>query len=245
MLKPVALWRHFGAVSGDTGIFPIFNVQGGALNPLGGQAGLRRMGPTTPENSYQQRPYGAPTVFNFYEPDYKQPGQVTAAGLFSPELQIIHEVTAVSAANDLFNRICSGYGGGNNNCSSGAITPLPTDRAYFPAAQVDLIPAVVQANSNVSVPTLAEDTALIEFYNTRLLGGTMSGTIPPTFSCLSSVPGMKWLLLNALRCTGGINEVLNGGTNGTTGGTQAERKRRKALYVMHLIAISPEYSTQR
>ncbi len=26
---------------------------------------------------------------------------------------------------------------------------------------------------------------------------------------------------------------------------QVERQRRKALYLMHLIAISPEYSTQR
>jgi hypothetical protein len=26
------------------------------------------------------RPLGAPTVFNFYEPDYRQPGEVTEAG---------------------------------------------------------------------------------------------------------------------------------------------------------------------
>jgi hypothetical protein len=50
---------------------------------------------------------------------------------------------------------------------------------------------------------------------------------------------------HALRCGGGINENLNGGTNGTTNGTQEQRKRRKALLMMHLIAISPEYSTQR
>jgi uncharacterized protein (DUF1800 family) len=246
MLKLVAMWRHFGAVSGDTAVFPTTNPQGGAVNPLAGQPALRRMSPNNnPQDTYQQRPLGAPSVFNFYEPDYKQPGQVTAANLFSPELQIIHEVTSVSTANDLYNRICSGYGGGSNDCSSGNINTVPTDRAYFPAAQVDLMPAVAQANSNVAAPTLAEDTALVEFFNTRMFGGTMSGTIPQNFTCLSSVPGMKWLLLNALRCTGGINEALNGGTNGTTGGNQAERERRKALYLLHLIAISPEYSTQR
>jgi hypothetical protein len=250
MLKLVATWRHFGAVSGDTGTFPATNPQGGAANPLAGQPSLRRMGPTQPQDNYQQRPLGAPSVFNFYEPDYKQPGQVTAANLFSPELQIIHEVTSVATSNDMYNRLCSGYGGGGNNCSSGALTGgagtnPPNDRAYFPVAQVDLIPAVAQANSNVAQPTVAEDAALIEFFNTRLFGGTMSGTIPANFNCLSSVPGTKWLLMNALRCTGGINEVLNGGTNGTTGGTLAERERRKALYLLHLIAISPEYSTQR
>lgn len=250
MLKLVSIWRHFGAVSGDTANFPGTNPQGGAANPLAGQPGLRRMGPTQPQDNYQQRPLGAPSVFNFYEPDYRQPGQVTAANLFSPELQIIHEVTSVSTSNDLFNRLCSGYGGGNNDCGSGALTggpgnTPPNDRAYFPVAQVDLIPAVAQANSNVAPPTVAEDTALVEFFNTRMFGGTLTGTIPANFNCLSSVPGSKWLLMNALRCTGGINEALNGGTNGTTGGTLAERERRKALYLLHLLAISPEYSTQR
>ena len=248
MLKLVATWRHFGAVSGDTANFPGTNPQGGAPNPLGGQASLRRMGPTNPQDNYQQRPLGAPSVFNFYEPDYRQPGQVTAANLFSPELQIIHEVTSVATSNDLYSRLCSGYGG--NDCGSGALTggpnnTPPNDRAYFPVAQVDLIPAIAQANVNVAVPTVAEDTALIEFYNARMFGGTLSGTIPANFNCLVSVPGTKWLLMNALRCGGGINEVLNGGTNGTTGGTQAERERRKALYLLHLLAISPEYSTQR
>jgi len=79
-----------------------------------------------------------------------------------------------------------------------------------------------------------------------MMGGTMSGAdITGSFNCLNSEPGMKWRLMNALRCGGGLNENLNGGTNGTTNGTQAERKRRKALLMMHLIAISPEYSTQR
>lgn len=253
MLKQVAMWRHFGAVSGDTANIPANNVQGGAANPLGGQPSQRRWSTNNqPQDTYQQRPLGAPSVFNFYEPDYKQPGAVTDAGLYSPEFQIIHEVTSVSAANDLFSRICSGYGGGSNNCSTGTnlgnpgAAGTPNDRAYFPGAQVDLIPARVQANSNQLPVAAADDIALIEFYNTRLMGGTMSGTIPANPVCPSNTgTGMKGLLANALRCSGGINEALNGGTNGTTGGTQAERQRRKALYLLHLIAISPEYSTQR
>ncbi|MCE3001109.1 MAG: DUF1800 domain-containing protein [Xanthomonadaceae bacterium] len=148
ILKLVALWRHFGAVSGDTAVFPATNPQGGAASPLAGQPSLRRWGPTNPQDNYQQRPLGAPSVFNFYEPDYKQPGQITQAGLFSPEMQIIHEVTSVGAANDLFARICSGYGGNSNNCSSGALsgptaTTPPNDGAYFPVAQVNLMPSVM------------------------------------------------------------------------------------------------------
>lgn len=244
MLKQVALWRHFGAVSPNTATFPATNPQGGAANPLAGQPYIRRWGNPNPQDAYQQRPLGAPSVFNFYEPDYKQPGQVAQANLFSPELQIIHEVTTVTASNELYSRICTGYGG---NCSTGNLTvPSATDgnsRAYYPVAAVDAIPAILPSSSGVGQSTVAQDMALINFFNARMMGGTMSGAdISGTFNCLSSQPGMKWLLMNALRCTGGINEVL---ISGITATNQAERERRKALYLMHLIAVSPEYSTQR
>lgn len=242
MLKLVALWRHFGSQSGDTAMIPATNPRGGQSNPLAGQPSQRRWGPTNPQDIFQQRPLGAPSVFNFYEPDYRQPGAIASLGLYSPELQIVHEVSAVAVANELFTRICSGYG--NNDC--GTTFTQPTDRAYFPTAQIDAIPAVVPANSNQTGPTLAQDMALINFFNTRMMGGAMSGAdIAGSFSCLNSEPGMKWRLMNALRCGGGLNETLSGGTNGTTNGSQEVRKRRKALLLMHLIAISPEYSTQR
>ena len=252
MLKLVALWRHFGAESGDTGTFPNQNPRGGNANPLAGQPSLRRWGPTNPQNEYQQRPLGAPTVFNFFEPDYAQPGPVADRGLFSPELQIIHEVTAVATANDLFSRLCSGYGGGSNNCSSGRLTggpsnTPPNNRAYFPEAMLNQIPARLSDRSSTEQPTVAEDAALIEFMNTRIMGGTMSGTLPASIDCGSGATGtgMKGTLMALLQCPGGINATLNGGSNGTSGGNREERQRRKALYLMHLIAISPEYSTQR
>jgi uncharacterized protein (DUF1800 family) len=247
LLKPVAIWRHFGAISGDTGLIPATNVRDAPpnANPLAGQPSRRRWGPTNPQNEYEMRPLGAPTVFNFYEPDYRQPGEVTEAGLYSPELQIIHEVTSVATSNDLFARLCSGYG--SNNCTAGntGSTP-PTDRAYFPTAQVDLIPSKIAVNQASADPTVAEDIALIEFFNARMMGGAMSGTIPANASCPSNTGnGMKGLLMNLLRCAGGLNQSLNGGSAGTTGGTRVERQRRKALYLMHLIAISPEYGQQR
>lgn len=252
MLKLIALWRHFGAVSGDIANFPNQNPQGSTANPMAGQPALRRWGPTNPQNEYQQRPFGAPSVFNFYEPDYRQPGLVTERNLYSPELQIIHEVTAVAAANDMFSRICSGYGGGGNNCTSGALTggpnnTPPNNRAYFPAAQINAIPARISERSTTAQPSVAEDAALIEFMNTRIMGGTMSGSLPASIDCGigSTGTGMKGSLMALLQCPGGLNANLNGGTNSTTGGTQEQRQRRKALYLMHLIAISPEYSTQR
>ncbi len=46
-----------------------------------------------------QRPLSAPSVFNFYSPDYRPPGPLTDASLVSPELQIINSVTTITGPN--------------------------------------------------------------------------------------------------------------------------------------------------
>ena len=48
-----------------------------------------------------QSPMRAPTVFNFFEPGYSQPGAIAQEGLVAPELQILSEITVVNAANFL------------------------------------------------------------------------------------------------------------------------------------------------
>jgi uncharacterized protein (DUF1800 family) len=228
LVKLVALWRALDARSGDTGLF--------ASGALAGQASRRRWGPTGPQDAYFQRPLGAPSVFNFYEPDYKQPGQISsvgldgqpsATGLFSPEVQIVNEVSSTTTANDLFIRLCSGYGGAGNNCT-GAFT-LPTDRAFLPVSTVDALPT--------------DPVQLIEFFNIRLMGGTMSGTTNPAGACPSGKgSGMKGALLKAWMCApSGTQQSISG----LTGGTALDQQRRRALYLLHLVAISPEFGVQR
>jgi uncharacterized protein (DUF1800 family) len=46
-----------------------------------------------------QTPLHAPTVFNFFEPGYALPGEISQAGLVSPEFQIATETTVIGAAN--------------------------------------------------------------------------------------------------------------------------------------------------
>ncbi len=45
-----------------------------------------------------QRPYGSPSVFNFYRPEFSQTGEIREAGLLSPEFQILSEnhITAIT-----------------------------------------------------------------------------------------------------------------------------------------------------
>jgi hypothetical protein len=46
-----------------------------------------------------QEPYSAPSVFNFYLPDYAPPGAVDEAGLAAPELEITNSITALTLPN--------------------------------------------------------------------------------------------------------------------------------------------------
>jgi hypothetical protein len=54
-----------------------------------------------------QHPLSAPSVFNFFSPDYRPNGPVAAAGLTAPEFQITNTSTVISMANFL-NRIAFG-----------------------------------------------------------------------------------------------------------------------------------------
>lgn len=60
----------------------------------------------------------APSVFNFFTPDYSPPGVVAAQGLTAPEFQIFDEATSVGYMNYMQRGIDSGFG-----TSSNPITP--------------------------------------------------------------------------------------------------------------------------
>jgi uncharacterized protein (DUF1800 family) len=220
LLKMVQLWRSFGAVSGDTRTAGYRRWSRNSCNPW-------------PQCAYLQRPLGAPTVFNFYEPDYQAPGTISDLGLVSPEFQIINESTSVSAANDIYTQICSGRGS-NNDCHFPLTTTPPNDRAYFPDASLDALPG---GNCGTTC-TATDDVNLIEAINVRLLGGTMSGVLgnPAAPADTNANTGLKGLLLRFLQL----------GLTGAMGETVAqETRRREILYVLHLVAISPEFATQR
>ena len=54
-----------------------------------------------PQDSLAQLPLDSPTVFNFFEPNYTQPGPIAAAGLVSPEFQITTDTTVITSINYL------------------------------------------------------------------------------------------------------------------------------------------------
>ncbi len=50
-----------------------------------------------------QRPFGSPSVFNYYRPDYQHPGEIKNSNLNSPEFQILTESMIMSQVSTLSN----------------------------------------------------------------------------------------------------------------------------------------------
>lgn len=226
LLKLVHLWRSFGARSGDT-------------SPAGYRRWARLGAPcgnsTWPQCAYGQRPLGAPSVFNFYEPDFQVPGAIADLGLYSPEFQIINESSAILAANDLYYHLCIGRGSGSRHDCHGALrSPAPTDSAYFPDAALDALPG---GNCGTAC-TPDDDAALIGAIDLRLMAGSMTGTLGDLANPgnVAANTGMR----------GHLFRVLRTGLTGNFGETLAQNaRRREILYLLHLVAISPEYAVQR
>jgi uncharacterized protein (DUF1800 family) len=68
-----------------------------------------------PQDQFAQVPLGAPSVFNFFRPDFAQSGEIRNAGLVSPEFQIHTDTQLVSMPNYLGWRIFWFWQGSNYN----------------------------------------------------------------------------------------------------------------------------------
>lgn len=171
-----AVWRAFGVQPGNNGQFNV-----GSL-----------------ERAWPQRPLGAASVFNFFEPDYQQPGEIADAGLYSPEFQILDESSFINISDELWRRIWNGYSAANATTTNFS---TPASSAYLPPAVLD------------ALPTGHAD--LVEALNQKLLYGRMSSSMQSKLVAL-----------------------LDGAMAGA-------EHRRKALDLIHLIAISPEFVLQQ
>jgi hypothetical protein len=124
LLRSTALFRAFGAGS-NAGRFNIANPQTGLA-----QAALR-----------------APTVFNFYEPDYVLPGAIAAAGLYAPEYQILTDTTALTQPNFYYGYI------------------------YANRSATDMAQQTIGLNLTPWLPQARTPAALIDALNLLLAGG--------------------------------------------------------------------------
>ena len=125
----------------------------------------------------EQTPLYSPSVFNFYQPGFSNPGPIARAGLLSPEFQVFSETTAIRQANFFIGSLTWGFWtsepeelGGNH-----------LDYNY--ASYVALL------NTPGKTPAQAQ-AMLIDYLNNRLLFGAMSpGLRADIVAAYAALPG--------------------------------------------------------
>ena len=153
LLRATALLRAFGGAA-NSGRYAIFNGQG-SENPLG------------------QTALHANTVFNFFEPNFVQPGTLAAAGLFAPEYQILTDTTAISAPNQLWNFI------------------------YANRSTTDPTQNTIGIQLTALLPLARTPQALINQTNVLLAGGSLTpATVTRLVTAITSLPNGTGATLN-------------------------------------------------
>lgn len=147
ILRLTAMWRAF-------------NAQAPAADAYGE---VSMIGNTNFVASFGQGPLESPTVFNFYTPDYQQPGTFSSNNLYSPEFQITNASTTYSAADAFYSFTASAYQG---------MPSPPTDRPL-----IDLSSLTVNAT---------DPAALVATLNATLFYGTMSSSMQSALTTMVS-----------------------------------------------------------
>jgi uncharacterized protein (DUF1800 family) len=127
LLRLTALWRAFHAVA-----------PGGYIRY------------SDPEEDFAEAPGRAPSVFNFFAPDYLPPGALHDAGIFAPEFQITTEAKITTTTNRFYGCTFDGWYGGTHDLDKGWIV------------------------LNTELPLAADPVALVEDLNLLLMSGQMS-----------------------------------------------------------------------
>jgi hypothetical protein len=121
----------------------------------GGRIGTLRPWPPI-EEQIGQAPLRSPTVFNFFKPDYAQPGEVHDDGLASPEFQILTDTMIVATPNYLFHEVFCDYTGSD-------------------ACWASDDPSTMQMNEDRDAALAASDpAALVDEYSRLFMSGQMS-----------------------------------------------------------------------
>jgi uncharacterized protein (DUF1800 family) len=108
------------------------------------------------EEEIGQAPQRSPTVFNFFKPDFEQPGEVEQRGLVSPEFQILTDTAVVATPNYFFHEVFCDYTGSTNCWASDD-------------------PTTMQMNEDRDAALAATDPAgLVDEYSALYMSGQMS-----------------------------------------------------------------------
>jgi len=132
----------------------------------GSHAGNWRYSYPYPQFEFSQAPLRAPSVFNFFQPEFHAPGEVTEQGLVSPEFQIMSDAQVTRQTNDLGHRLVYGFADGGAH------------------------PTQVLIDEDADAALAADPTQLLDKYDLLLMSGQMSQTMREVIlDELTAIPG--------------------------------------------------------
>jgi uncharacterized protein (DUF1800 family) len=102
-----------------------------------------------PEGNLAQAPMRSPTVFNFFEPNFTIAGPIAEAGLYSPEFQIMTDVTSITQPNFYYTYI------------------------YNTRSTTDMSQQVIGLNLTPLLPLAKTPTELVNYISLLLANGMM------------------------------------------------------------------------
>lgn len=218
---------------------PILNRGGHSAPayPLGGGYGDFTVNST--DTALGMTPMGSPTVFNFYLPDYQYPGEIAAAGLFTPEFQLTSDTTAISQANFLYNGIF------NPNYTTG-ISSFNNGNADIP---LDISPWMNTrpgssnpwTDNNLASPANDNLRNFIREMSKLLMAGQMSAAMEDEI--------YNYITYRANTGNTTYNNItyVNGSTNpySTATTTELTQRRDRVRAVIHFIITSPQFTIQK
>lgn len=163
-------------------------------------------------NSLGQSPQDAPTVFNWFYPDFQVPGKMSQAGLFAPELQIATEAGEVAKINHLYGYTWMTLAGMSSTPGVGVANFILNNSSATPAARFSInggssylsFPATItlnETNWNTGVTVTMQAINNLQF-------SQMAGT-SVRFSTSGSATGYSGLTVPPLPISLIENEVRN------------------------------------
>jgi uncharacterized protein (DUF1800 family) len=176
-----------------------------------------------------QTPLRSPTVFNFFEPDYRFPGLLAEAGLITPEFQITSDTNVVRQSNFIFGGIFSS----GSSSTSGSTTGLNSFRDGNGSIAIDLSPWMGNRPSTSLAWTHASNlSSLVDELSTLLLAGQLPSTGTNNYTSNPRV------VVNA-------KQLLVDYANTLTDANATVQARNRIRAILHLLATSPQFTIQK
>ena len=147
-----------GSLGGAINVYPLAAPPYSRNGTLAIQLSTWSIGYSSDTSDLSQTPLNAPSVFNFFYPDYQFPGSIAANGLSTPEFQLSNDTGTMGLTNAVSRSLLT------------STTPngYTSFRAGSGAIGMDLFPYMTPAQtSDAAIP------ALVDKMNDFLLGGSM------------------------------------------------------------------------